>query len=111
MYTATILGRYCTLSGAEMPKGVAVRLVSLQGAEDTIFRTYRYNHGEAKLITSAKKAEANRQNALKSTGPKTPEVKDAVRLNAVKHGLLSEQVLLPGEDEDALRGGDSDGTL
>jgi hypothetical protein len=54
-------------------------------------------------MTSDRKAEANRQNALKSTGPKTPEGKAAVRLNAVKHGLLSEQVLLPGEDEDAFR--------
>jgi hypothetical protein len=54
-------------------------------------------------MSSAKKAEANRQNALKSTGPKTPEGKAAVRLNAVKHGLLSEQVLLPGEDEAALK--------
>jgi hypothetical protein len=54
-------------------------------------------------MTSDRKAEANRQNALKSTGPKTLESKTAVRLNAVKHGLLSDQVLLPDEDEDALR--------
>jgi hypothetical protein len=54
-------------------------------------------------MTSDRKAEANRQNALKSTGPKTLEGKTAVRLNAVKHGLLSDQVLLPDEDEDALR--------
>jgi hypothetical protein len=54
-------------------------------------------------MTSVKKAEANRQNALKSTGPKTPEGKAAVRHNALKHGLLAEQVLLPDEDEDALR--------
>ncbi len=54
-------------------------------------------------MTSLEKAEANRQNALKSTGPKTLEGKAAVRLNAVKHGLLSEQVLLPDEDEDAFR--------
>ena len=53
-------------------------------------------------MTSEKQAKANRGNALKSTGPKTPEGKDAVRLNAVKHGLLSEEVLLPGEDEAAL---------
>ena len=53
-------------------------------------------------MTSDRKAEANRQNALKSTGPKTLEGKTAVRLNAVKHGLLSDQVLLPDEDEDAL---------
>src|SRR3712207_1362234 len=54
-------------------------------------------------MTSERKAEANRKNALKSTGPKTPEGKDAVRLNALKHGLLSRDTLLPGEDEAALR--------
>ncbi len=54
-------------------------------------------------MTSDKKAQANRRNALKSTGPKTPEGKAAIRLNAVKHGLLSQDVLLPGEDEAALR--------
>ena len=54
-------------------------------------------------MTSDKKAKSNRQNALKSTGPKTPEGKDAVRLNALKHGLLTREVLLPSEDEDALR--------
>ena len=54
-------------------------------------------------MTSDRKAEANRQNALKSTGPKTAEGKGAVRHNALKHGLLSEQVLLPGEDAEALR--------
>ena len=54
------------------------------------------------IMTSEKKAEANRRNALKSTGPRTPEGKAAVRLNALKHGLLSQAVLLPGEDEEAL---------
>ena len=52
-------------------------------------------------MTSEKKTEANRQNALKSTGPKTPEGKVAVRLNALRHGLRSEEILLPGEDEEA----------
>ena len=54
-------------------------------------------------MTSVRKAAANRQNALKSTGPKTPDGKAAVRLNALRHGLLSEEILLPGEDEEALR--------
>ena len=54
-------------------------------------------------MTSDKQIDANRQNALKSTGPKTPDGKDAVRLNALRHGLLSEEILLPGEDEEALR--------
>ncbi len=54
-------------------------------------------------MTSDKQADANRRNALKSTGPKRPEGKDAVRLNALKHGLLSQEVVLPGEDEAALK--------
>jgi hypothetical protein len=54
-------------------------------------------------MTSERKAKANRRNALKSTGPRTPEGKAAVRLNALGHGLLSREVLLPGEDPEALR--------
>jgi len=58
------------------------------------------NDGNKERMTSNRKAEANRRNARKSTGPKTPEGKAAVRLNALKHGLLSREVLLPGEDEE-----------
>jgi hypothetical protein len=54
-------------------------------------------------MASEKQNRANRQNAQKSTGPKTPEGKAAVRLNAAKHGLLSKETLLPGEDEAALK--------
>jgi hypothetical protein len=53
-------------------------------------------------MTSDKQAQANRRNALKSTGPKTPQGKAAVRHNATKHGLLSQEVLLPEEDAAAL---------
>jgi hypothetical protein len=54
-------------------------------------------------MTSDKQVRANQQNALKSTGPKTPEGKAAIRHNALTHGLLSQEVLLPGEDEAALK--------
>jgi hypothetical protein len=54
-------------------------------------------------MTSEKKAQSNRQNALKSTGPKTPEGKAAVRFNALRHGMRSEEILLPGEDEEILK--------
>jgi len=54
-------------------------------------------------MTSDKQVQANQQNALKSTGPKTPKGKAAIRRNALKHGLLSQEVLLPGEDEAALK--------
>ena len=53
-------------------------------------------------MTSDKQARANRENARQSTGPKTPEGKAVTRLNAIRHGLLSKDVLLPGEDESAL---------
>ncbi|MBN2563451.1 MAG: hypothetical protein JXQ75_21230 [Phycisphaerae bacterium] len=52
-------------------------------------------------MTSDKQAEANRRNAQKSTGPKTPEGKAICSQNAVKHGLLSRDALLPAESEDA----------
>jgi hypothetical protein len=44
---------------------------------------------------------ANRRNAQRSTGPKTPEGKAAVRLNALKHGLTAENAVIDGEDEEA----------
>jgi hypothetical protein len=42
--------------------------------------------------------EANRVNAQKSTGPRTPEGKATVAQNAVKHGLLARTAVLHGED-------------
>ncbi len=53
-------------------------------------------------MTSIKQIEANQKNALKSTGPKTEDGKAAVRPNALKHGMLSRQTLLPDEDGAAL---------
>ena len=48
-------------------------------------------------MTTEKQIVANQANALKSTGPKTPEGKAVLRFNALKHGILSKEVLLPGE--------------
>ncbi len=50
---------------------------------------------------SQKQIEANRQNA-KLGGVKTEEGKAVSRYNAIKHGLLSKEVLLEGEDEATL---------
>jgi hypothetical protein len=49
-------------------------------------------------MTSLKQIEANRRNALKSTGPTTPEGKDRSRRNALRHGLTAETIIAALED-------------
>ncbi|MFO0889937.1 MAG: hypothetical protein U0790_12460 [Isosphaeraceae bacterium] len=49
-------------------------------------------------MTSAARIEANRRNAQRSTGPRTEAGKQAVRLNALKHGLDATTAVLPHED-------------
>src|SRR5439155_24271679 len=50
------------------------------------------------MATPARLA-ANRQNAILSTGPRSPEGKAIAGQNARTHGLLSRQVLLPDENK------------
>jgi hypothetical protein len=45
-------------------------------------------------ISSPRKAAANRRNASRSTGPRTPRGKARSRLNAMKHGILASQVVI-----------------
>jgi hypothetical protein len=44
-------------------------------------------------MATERQIEANRKNALKSTGPKTPEGKAISRANAVKHGLAADTLI------------------
>ena len=49
-------------------------------------------------MTSYRQIEANRRNALKSTGPKTEAGKHSSRCNGVRHGLTAETVIGALED-------------
>ena len=46
---------------------------------------------------SAKQLAANRRNAQKSTGPKTLNGRAVSKMNALKHGILSKEVLVRGK--------------
>ncbi len=50
------------------------------------------------MTTTIDRAEINRRNAARSTGPRTPEGKSRSRFNAVKHGCRARLPILPGED-------------
>jgi hypothetical protein len=49
-------------------------------------------------MTSDRQIEANRHNALKSTGPRTETGKRSSRCNAMRHGLRAETVITALED-------------
>jgi hypothetical protein len=48
-------------------------------------------------LTDAK-LNANKENAQHSTGPRTPEGKARASLNATRHGLTGQTVVMPGEN-------------
>lgn len=48
-------------------------------------------------MTSMAQIEANRRNAQESTGPKTAEGKTVSRMNALRHGLATKQVIVLNE--------------
>ena len=57
-------------------------------------------------MSSQRKLEANRMNAKRSTGPKTPSGKARSSMNARKHGLTGKNIVIGDEDAkefDALR--------
>jgi hypothetical protein len=55
-------------------------------------------------MTSLRQFEANRRNAVRSTGPRTDEGKQASRRNALRRGLTAETVIEVLEDSEDYRG-------
>ena len=55
------------------------------------------------LPVSEKRLQANRANAQRSTGPRTPEGKARSSRNALRHGLLARQLVIGDESPDNLR--------
>jgi hypothetical protein len=49
-----------------------------------------------KKVMSLEQLEANRRNAQRSTGPKTRNGRAVYKMNALKHGILSKEVLVRG---------------
>jgi len=49
-------------------------------------------------MSTEKRIAANRRNAQLSTGPKTPVGRAKASMNALRHGVLAQRMLLPGED-------------
>jgi hypothetical protein len=52
--------------------------------------------------SSPARIAANRRDSARSTGPRTATGRQAVRLNALQHGLRAETPVLPCEDQEAL---------
>ena len=65
-------------------------------------RSLAESAGSSPKRCSSRKVRANRKNAGRSTGPRTPNGRARASLNSLRHGILSERALLPGEDADAL---------
>jgi hypothetical protein len=56
--------------------------------------------GRIAFMASRKQLEADRENAKRSTGPKTQAGKARSRLNSRKHGLTAKTLVIVGEDPD-----------
>jgi hypothetical protein len=53
-------------------------------------------------MTTQKQRDANRRNAMKSTGPKTVEGRERSKSNALKHGLTAAQIIVFDEKAEDL---------
>jgi hypothetical protein len=51
-------------------------------------------------VADSRRAQSARENARKSTGPRTPEGKSRAAQNALTHGAFAQNLLLPHEDKE-----------
>jgi hypothetical protein len=66
-------------------------------------RAVRASYKARRPVTSFRQMEANRRNALRSTGPKSHNGKQQSRRNALRHGLTAETVIEGWEDTEDYR--------
>jgi hypothetical protein len=64
-----------------------------------VANTWQEHEAELERQAAAKRAEINRQNAQKSTGPRTEEGKAASSKNRLAHRLCSSSLILHGESQ------------
>ena len=55
------------------------------------------------MSRNTNRAEINRANSLKSTGPRTEAGKSRSRMNALKHGLTAKAIVSPDEDPEGYK--------
>src|SRR4051794_15820705 len=85
-----------------------MRSASVKGRGRAVrsLQSFVLHEQEGRVMVSERKSMANRLNALKSTGPRTPEGKAAASQNAITHGLTVSpraSAVLTGEDEGVYR--------
>jgi hypothetical protein len=95
------LMREATGTGASRDYSIEFLAGSIELFGLVAFQTAALAAWRESVMATEKQAEANRQNALQSTGPRTQAGIEAARFNALRHGLRSLQTLIPGEDPEA----------
>ena len=55
------------------------------------------------MSQNSNRADINRANSLKSTGPRTDAGKSRSRMNALTHGMTAKAIVLPDEDPEAYK--------